>query len=112
MALRLAMIVRLRNSKLGIIMPIKIDEEWRKDLQEEGKQATEQLIQKTGVNLAAVDIVFDLTRHNPEPLFLEINYSFGRRGLGGSENFYGLLHKAIIEWVEEKGLDPEAVRLT
>jgi ribosomal protein S6--L-glutamate ligase len=89
-----------------------IDSEWREDLQEKGKQATERLIQKTGINLAAVDIVFDLTRHNPDPLFLEINYSFGRRGLGGSENFYRLLYKAIIEWLKGKGLDPESVRLT
>jgi len=90
----------------------KIDREWRKDLQEKGKQAIERLIQKTGINLAAVDFVFDFTRHDPEPLFLEINYSFGRRGLGGSENFYRLLHKAIIEWMEEKGFDPQAVKLT
>ena len=90
----------------------KIDREWRKDLQEKSKQTTERLMQKTGMNLAAVDFVFNLTRHDPAPLFLEINYSFGRRGLGGSENFYGLLHKAIIEWMEEKGFDPEVVKLT
>jgi ribosomal protein S6--L-glutamate ligase len=89
-----------------------IDKEWRKDLQANGKQAAERLMQKTGINLAAIDFVFDLTIDDPGPLFLEINYSFGRRGLGGSENFYGLLHTSIIEWMEEKGLDPKVVKIT
>lgn len=89
-----------------------IDKEWREDLQAKGKQAIERLIQKTGINLAAIDFVFDLNIDDPEPLFLEINYSFGRRGLGGSENFYGLLHAAIIEWMEEKGLDPKVLKIT
>lgn len=89
----------------------KIDGEWRKDLQEKGRQATNRLMGKTGINLAAVDFVFDFTRHDPEPLFLEINYSFGRRGLGGSENYYGLLFQSIRDWLSEKGFDPQAVRL-
>ena len=58
-----------------------------------------------------MDFVFPISEKDPEPLFLEINYYFGRRGLGGSENYYQLLHQAIRDWLEEEGLDPEAVRL-
>ncbi|MCG2754079.1 MAG: hypothetical protein L6247_00670 [Desulfobacteraceae bacterium] len=35
-----------------------------------------------------------------EPLFLEINYFFGRRGLGGSEKYYELLIPEIRAWIK------------
>ena len=38
------------------------------------------------------------------PLFLEINYYFGRRGLGGSERYYALLVSEIIKWIKSLGL--------
>jgi ribosomal protein S6--L-glutamate ligase len=90
----------------------RIDEVWRPDLQEKGKLASHKLRLMTGINLAAVDFVFDFSRPDPEPLFLELNYSFGRRGLGGLENFYRLLYQAVVEWFEENGLDSQRVKLT
>jgi ribosomal protein S6--L-glutamate ligase len=63
------------------------------------------------MNLAAVDIVFPMSHPDPKPHVLEINYSFGRRGLGGSEVFYGLLFEAVQEWLLENGLDPGEVTL-
>ncbi|MCD6319875.1 MAG: glutathione synthase [Candidatus Desulfofervidaceae bacterium] len=57
----------------------------------------DKLCQKTGINLAAIDI---LCPKDKEPLFLEINYFFGRRGLGGSERFYQLLEEAVKEWLQ------------
>jgi ribosomal protein S6--L-glutamate ligase len=89
----------------------KIDKEWRTDLQERGKIQAREFSAATGINLAAVDFVFSFSRPDPQPLFLEINYYFGRRGLGGSLNYYRLLHKAIQEWLSEKGLDPKSIRL-
>jgi ribosomal protein S6--L-glutamate ligase len=89
----------------------RIDHHWRPDLQEKGRSAAKTLARKTGINLAAVDFVFSLSEAHPEPLFLEINYYFGRRGLGGSETFYKKLHTAIIEWVRAIGLDPKSIRL-
>ena len=105
-----------RPSKLGqIITTIShdaiIDYDWKPDLQVSGKVMAKILAEKTGINLAAVDFVFPLSLKDPEPLFLEINYYFGRRGLGGSENYYRLLHKAIQEWLVEAGLNPESVKL-
>jgi len=88
-----------------------IDHEWRPDLQEKGRVLAGDMRGRLGINLAAVDMVFPLDRENPEPLVLEINYSFGRRGLGGSEAYYRLLHEAVREWLREKGLDAGAVTL-
>lgn len=88
-----------------------IDHEWRPDLQEKGNAAARVLAGKTGIDLAAVDFVFAVAETEPEPLFLEINYYFGRRGLGGSENYYQLLYEAVRDWLGEEGLDPDAVRL-
>ncbi|MFP3911178.1 MAG: RimK family alpha-L-glutamate ligase [Desulfobacteraceae bacterium] len=88
-----------------------VDHHWRPDLQAKGKRQARLLSEKTGINLAAVDFVFPLDAGDPDPLFLEINYYFGRRGLGGSEAYYGFLYAAVREWLEECGLDPDGVRL-
>lgn len=57
----------------------------------------DKLCQKTGINLAAIDMLYPKNRG---PLFLEINYYFGRRGLGGSEKFYQLLEETVNEWLQ------------
>jgi len=88
-----------------------IDHGWQPDFQEKGKVYALLLSDKTGINLAAIDFVFPIAGKDPEPLFLEINYYFARRGLGGSENYYSLLHEAVQDWLEEIGLDPESVSL-
>ena len=88
-----------------------IDHQWRQDLQEKGKVMAHALSEKTGINLAAIDFVFPLTEKDPAPLFLEINYYFGRRGLGGTERYYDLLYQAIQEWLVDSGLNPESVTL-
>lgn len=88
-----------------------IDYEWRPELREKGKRWVRALAEATGINLAAFDLVFSSLEHDPEPLFLEINYYFGRRGLGGSLNYYHLLYGALREWLVRVGMDPESVRL-
>ncbi|MFH1292935.1 MAG: hypothetical protein ABIJ44_02250, partial [Pseudomonadota bacterium] len=88
-----------------------IDSEWRPDLQKKGKEQAHALTEKTGINLAAVDFVFPFSLKDPEPFILEINYFFGRRGLGGTENYYRLLYQAVQDWLVEAGLDPKSVRL-
>ena len=89
----------------------KIDRDWRSDLQEKGEAQARRFSIATGINLAAIDIVFPLSLPDPQPLFLEINYYFGRRGLGGSIKYYDLLFKAIQEWLIEKGFDPKSITL-
>jgi ribosomal protein S6--L-glutamate ligase len=88
-----------------------IDHDWRPDLLEKGRRQVLSLSRKTGINLAAVDFVFPLLDDDPDPFFLEINYFFGRRGLGGSEDYYRLLYQAVQDWLGEIGLDPESVTL-
>ena len=33
-------------------------------------------------------------------MLLEINYFFGRKGLGGSEAYYKILHEEIRTWLD------------
>lgn len=89
----------------------RIDIDWRPDLQERGIEEVKRLALKTGINLAAVDLVFPEMEVERHPLFLEINYYFGRRGLGGSAAYYELLYGAVRDWLAEQGLDPARVRL-
>lgn len=89
----------------------RIDHDWHPELQERGRVQVQALAAKTGINLAAVDLVFSLSDQSPQPFFLEINYYFGRRGLGGSERYYQLLFGAIKDWLKKKGLNSDSVRL-
>jgi ribosomal protein S6--L-glutamate ligase len=72
------------------------------DRQAVGKAAVEDVCQKTGIDLAAFDLIFSENSKEPCPLFLEINYFFGRKGLGGSERFYGLLEQEIRAWLARR----------
>ncbi len=89
----------------------RIDKEWRGDLQKLGREQSEKIATMTGINLAALDFVFPLSEPRPRPHILEINYYFGRRGLGGSEKFYRLLYEAVKDWLESKGVDPRPLSL-
>jgi len=75
----------------------EIDTDSDQALQETGREKVRKFCQRTGVNLAAFDLVFPAGE--VEPVFLEINYTFGRTGLGGSERFYTLLHEAVDKWL-------------
>jgi ribosomal protein S6--L-glutamate ligase len=88
-----------------------VDHSWKPELQAEGIELCKAMSLRTGINLAAVDLVFPLEEPEPAPKLLEINYFFGRRGLGGSENYYHLLLEAVREWLSKLGLDPGRVRL-
>jgi ribosomal protein S6--L-glutamate ligase len=80
-----------------------IDAEADPNLQAAAVMATRFFCQKTGINLAGFDFLFSsqaLESGLVKPLFLEINYFFGRRGLGGSEKFYELLQEEIKKWID------------
>jgi ribosomal protein S6--L-glutamate ligase len=89
----------------------RVDKKWRPELQEKGKAQALSICRKTGINLAAFDFAFNPDRLDPQPFILEINYYFGRKGLGGSLKYYRLLMKAIQEWLKEKGLDARSLKL-
>jgi len=83
------------------------DKESDPEKQEAGKTAVRRLIEKTGINLAGFDLIFNETGKSSGPYFLEINYFFGRKGIGGSERFYDLLKAEVTAWLENIGLRPE-----
>jgi ribosomal protein S6--L-glutamate ligase len=70
-------------------------------LQEVAVSETNAFCKKTNINLAGFDFLFS---DDKEPFFLEINYFFGRRGLGGSEKYYQMLIEVITNWLIRQGL--------
>jgi ribosomal protein S6--L-glutamate ligase len=90
----------LTNVKAGAAIDHGSDPE----LQEAGKAAVNDFCTKTGINLAGLDLLFPDNEKEAQPLFLEINYFFGRRGLGGSMQYYQLVDKAVDLWLKKIGL--------
>lgn len=73
-----------------------------------GVAAALQFCRRQGIDLAGLDFLFNAALERPEPLFLEINWVFGRRGLGGSEAFYRLLIPEIHRWLARHDLAVKA----
>jgi ribosomal protein S6--L-glutamate ligase len=86
----------LTNLKSGAI----IDHEADPELQEAGVAAVSDFCSKTGINLAGFDLLFPQNEKEATPFFLEINYFFGRRGLGGSLKYYDLVDRAVRAWLQ------------
>ena len=85
----------------------RIDTEADPKLRRRALALTRSFCQQTRINLAGFDFIFDesgSTKTSPQPLFLEINYFFGRTGLGGSARFYAMLQKEIDNWLADLGL--------
>ena len=90
-------------TKAGLALGGRLDFTADPDLMQAAEAAVSRLCRKTGINLAAFDILFtdDADVAPPDtPIFLEINYFFGRQGIGGSEALYTLLRQAVREWLE------------
>jgi ribosomal protein S6--L-glutamate ligase len=62
-----------------------------------GRELVRNFCRRTGINLAGFDLVFPAA--GGEPLFLEINYTFGRGGLGGGAAYRARLQKAVEQWL-------------
>lgn len=71
-------------------------------LQEIAIDAVSSFCSRTGINLAGFDILFSSEEETPLPVFLEINYFFGRQGMGGSEVYYKLLVEQIYRWIDDQ----------
>jgi ribosomal protein S6--L-glutamate ligase len=69
------------------------------------KVFVKNLCNKTGINLAGFDVIFAPVKEYIKPLMLEINYFFGRRGLGGSNAFYEILTSEIDNWLDQLDLE-------
>ena len=73
-------------------------------LQEKGIELVKKACAATGINLAGFDLLFP--EDGSIPVFLEINYYFGRNGLGGADVYYTLLTQAITKWLRSLELAP------
>lgn len=76
-----------------------VDSEAEPEQQQKAVAVVQDVCQKTGINLAGFDVIFSSESDDPAPLLLEINYFFGRQGLGGSEAYYKILQEEIRAWL-------------
>lgn len=79
----------------------RIDAHADPDFQRVAVRAARALCRKSGIDLAGFDVIFPRRSDGITPYFLEINYFFGRRGLGGSEKYYEILIEEIENWLRE-----------
>jgi ribosomal protein S6--L-glutamate ligase len=82
----------------------RIDTVLEPQRQNVAKAFVNNLCKKTGINLAGFDVIFSPVKEYTKPLMLEINYFFGRRGLGGSDAFYEILKREIHNWLGQLDL--------
>jgi ribosomal protein S6--L-glutamate ligase len=71
-------------------------------LQEHAKAAVRHFCHRTGLQLAGFDFIFNETpgaKGRAFPLILEVNYFFGRSGLGGSQRYYEILTAEVDKWL-------------
>jgi ribosomal protein S6--L-glutamate ligase len=78
-----------------------IDSEAEPGLQQKAVAGVREMCQKTGINLAGFDVIFSSKSADTVPMLLEINYFFGRKGLGGSEAYYKILQEQIRTWLAD-----------
>ena len=90
----------LTNLSAGAVMDTESDP----DLRQRAEALVRHLCQKSGIDLAGIDVMFDLREPSPAPLVVEINYWFGRRFFGSSRVYYRHLLEAIRRWLG--GLNP------
>ncbi len=80
-----------------------IDKSADPDLIEAALITARRFCGRTTINMAGFDFIFaeeNKAQQYPTPLFLEINYFFGRRGIGGSDAYYKILEKEISKWLK------------
>jgi ribosomal protein S6--L-glutamate ligase len=86
----------------GVSKGAKVNKRMAPNLQKRGRDLVNSFCRDTGINLAGFDLIFSDPAENSAPFFLEINWFFGRSGLGGSKRFYRLLNAEIKKWLDSK----------
>lgn len=99
--------VQADNTRFGtsVASGACIDTDSDPGLRETAMAMVRTLCKKTGINLAGFDLLVPQPPRPPQPLFLEVNYFFGRRGLGGADRYYALLGREVQRWIQD-GLAP------
>jgi ribosomal protein S6--L-glutamate ligase len=72
-------------------------------LKQKAEERVAGFCSRTQINLAGLDVIFAEEDPRQPPLLLEINYFFGRVGLGGSKPYYRILRKEIRRWLRRVG---------
>ena len=67
-------------------------------LQERGSAVVLSFCDRAGIDVAGFDLMFP---DEGEPVFVEINYHFGRKGLGGTKGHKSHLLRAIQAWRQQ-----------
>ena len=86
--------------KSSVSQGARIDGDLAPERQNVAKEFVKDFCSKSGINLAGFDVIFRPHSKRINPLMLEINYFFGRRGLGGSDAYYEILKQAIKDWLK------------
>ncbi len=86
--------------KSSVSRGARIDAALEPERQNVAKVFVKNLGNKTGINLAGFDVIFAPVKEYIKPLMLEVNYFFGRRGLGGSDAYYEILKKELRNWLK------------
>lgn len=76
----------------------RIDHDIFPDKQILGRKMSRTLVQAAGIDVAGLDIMF--SAHSP-PLFIEINFLFGRKGIGGRLGYDRLFWQAVQTWMQK-----------
>ncbi|OEU62959.1 MAG: hypothetical protein BBJ57_11740 [Desulfobacterales bacterium PC51MH44] len=96
---------RIQQSTDGFMSSVSrgahIDTASQPELQNTARAFVHDFCGKTGIDLAGFDVIFSAEEENSQPLLLEINYFFGRKGLGGSDAYYEILKKEINTWLSK-----------
>lgn len=77
----------------------RIDYELLPEAQEAGRRQASALARRLGIDLAAFDIMFPAC--GGEPLVVEINFLFGRKGLGGLKGYERMYRRAVHDWKQD-----------
>jgi ribosomal protein S6--L-glutamate ligase len=75
------------------------------ELRASAVSAVRNFCRSTRIDLAGFDLVFSEGAASASPFFLEINYFFGRKGLGGSTAYYRILIQEMNSWLRRNGLE-------
>lgn len=76
----------------------RIDHDLFPEKQTRGRRMARSLVQAAGIDVAGLDIMFPV---HGSPLFIEINFLFGRKGIGGRLGYDRLFGQAVQTWMQK-----------